>query len=103
MHSQFFLPTFSGGKGNAFLRLSWLEEKLNVVLLGVNVSSLDYAVFHGEEEADSDLQTGIEVGAECMETRRQVHGATAGARSSLSSECQCVECCMLRASSLALS
>ena len=81
---------------NAFLRLSWLEEKFNVVLLGVNVSSVNCAVFHEEEEAEDGLQTGIEVGPECTETRRQVRGATAGSRSSLSSECQYVECCMLR-------
>ena len=76
---------------NAFLRLSWLEELCSVVLLGVNVSSTDCAVIREEEEAEDDLQTGIEVGAECTETRRQVHGATAGCRSSLSSECQYVE------------
>jgi len=57
----------------------------NVLQQGVNVSSVDYAVFREEEEAENDLQTGIEVGAECTETRRQVHGATAGSRSSLSS------------------
>ncbi|GFG40188.1 hypothetical protein Cfor_09776 [Coptotermes formosanus] len=57
----------------------------NVLQQGVNVSSVNCAVFHEEEEAESDLQTGIEVGAECTETRRQVHGATAGSRSSLSS------------------
>ena len=89
-YSHFFSSALSYGKGIAFLRLSWLEGKFNVVLLGVNVSSRDYAVFREEDEAENDLQTGIEVGAECTETRRQVHGATAGSRSSLSSECQYV-------------
>ncbi|XP_021918104.1 oxysterol-binding protein-related protein 9 isoform X2 [Zootermopsis nevadensis] len=51
---------------------------------GVDVSSMGCAVFHDEEEAEG-LQTGIEVGDECMETRRQCPGATATSRSSLSS------------------
>jgi hypothetical protein len=51
------------------------------------VSSVGCAVFHEEEEMEDGLQTGIEVGAECMETRRQGPVATVGSRSSLSSEC----------------
>lgn len=58
------------------------------------MSSMGCAVFHDEEEAEG-LQTGIEVGDECMETRRQCPGATATSRSSLSSECsrQSGACC----------
>jgi hypothetical protein len=59
------------------------------------VSSVGCAVYHEEEEALEGLQTGIEVGAECMETRRQGPGATGASRSSLSSECslQNAACC----------
>jgi hypothetical protein len=45
------------------------------------------AVFHEEEEAEEDLQTGIEVGAECVETRREGSVATGASPTSLSSEC----------------
>jgi hypothetical protein len=55
------------------------------------------AVFHEEDEADEDLQTGIEVGAECVETRGRGPGATGASRSSLSSECS-----LLHVASLAL-
>jgi hypothetical protein len=58
------------------------------------VSSLGCAVFREEVAATAavtgELQSGIEVGAECVETRRQGTGATGTSRSSLSSEC-----CML--------
>jgi hypothetical protein len=62
------------------------------------MSSMGCAVFGEEEITEEGLQTGIEVGAECMETRPQGPGATVGSRSSLSSEC-----CMLLAHLLSLS
>ncbi|KAJ4434804.1 hypothetical protein ANN_23375 [Periplaneta americana] len=57
---------------------------------GVHVSTLGCEVLHEEEdededEEDEDYQTGIEVGAECLETRRQGPVATAAARPSLTS------------------
>lgn len=58
------------------------------------MSSVGCAVFH-EEEMEEGLQTGIEVGAECMETRRQGPVATVGSRSSLSSECCMLLACLL--------
>ena len=49
-----------------------------------------------EEEESVNLQSGIEVGAECMESRRRGSASVPTKRPSLSSECQTivVQCCM---------